>query len=170
MIDPDSEDRSDAGPPSSRQRSPSLAITLGIGSGLLVLLLCIEVVLTVYLRQPAAQPPGRSARDVTVERYVASPSAIELGFLGIFWGFVCLVSVFYAALVILLLVWFVRDARARAVDSEPLWIMAILFSGPVGFLIYLASRPQGPLIVCFRCGNRRLMAAHACHFCGLVVD
>ena len=66
----------------------------------------------------------------------------------------------------LLLVWVARDAKARGMDGAVIWMLLVFFTGIVGLVIYLLSRPNGQLIDCRSCGNSRLMAARTCPHCG----
>jgi hypothetical protein len=83
--------------------------------------------------------------------------------------FLCAFAIFciaYLVGTILLMAWVAKDCRARGVDGGALWVMIIFFTGFVGLLVYLASRPFGTLVICHRCGNKRLMAAVICPHCG----
>ena len=86
-------------------------------------------------------------------------------------GLTCCGTFFFliAAVVVinfLLLVWVARDAKARGMDGAVIWMLLVFFTGIVGLVIYLLSRPNGQLIRCGRCGNDRLMAARTCPHCG----
>src|ERR1039457_5005663 len=70
------------------------------------------------------------------------------------------------ALSIALLVWVARDAKSRGMDSAVLWMLLVFFLNLIGLVIYLFSRPQGNLIPCLNCGNRRLEASVKCPHCG----
>ena len=70
------------------------------------------------------------------------------------------------ALNIALLVWVARDAKARGLDNSVLWMILVMITGPIGFVIYLFSRPKGELVACASCGNRRLAASARCPHCG----
>ncbi len=75
------------------------------------------------------------------------------------------VSVSFIALHIALLVWVARDAKARGMDNSVLWMILVVFFGLIGLLIYIFARPQGNLIRCARCGNKRLQASRLCPHC-----
>ncbi|MCL4203126.1 MAG: DUF4339 domain-containing protein [Pirellulaceae bacterium] len=77
---------------------------------------------------------------------------------------VCLIAI--VALDIALLVWVARDAKARGMDSAVLWMLLVMFASLFGLLIYLFSRPQGNLLQCPTCGNKRLQASARCPHCG----
>jgi uncharacterized membrane protein YhaH (DUF805 family) len=70
------------------------------------------------------------------------------------------------ALNIALLVWVARDAKARGLDNSVLWMILVMVTGPIGFVIYLFSRPKGELVACGSCGNKRLAASARCPHCG----
>jgi hypothetical protein len=77
------------------------------------------------------------------------------------------VIVAWIALIIALLVWVARDAKARGMDSAILWMLLVMFVGPIGLVIYLLARPQGNMIQCPNCGNKRLQASTKCPHCGI---
>jgi len=81
-------------------------------------------------------------------------------------------AVFVAGLIaivvlnIALLVWVARDAKARGMDSAVVWMLLVMFTGLLGLLIYIFSRPQGNVLPCPTCGNKRLQASARCPHCG----
>src|SRR5262249_21233074 len=79
---------------------------------------------------------------------------------------IVLIPVVIFALNIALLVWVARDAKARGMDSAVLWMALVMFTGLVGLLIYVLSRPQGNVVPCPNCGNNRLQASAKCPHCG----
>lgn len=68
---------------------------------------------------------------------------------------------------ILLLVWVARDAKARGLDNGILWMLLVFFTSFVGLIVYLLARPQGNLIECPNCHNKKLQAAVRCPHCGV---
>jgi hypothetical protein len=68
---------------------------------------------------------------------------------------------------IALLVWVARDAKARGMDSAILWMLLVMFVPLIGLLIYLFARPQGNMIQCPNCNNKRLAASVKCPHCGV---
>jgi len=70
------------------------------------------------------------------------------------------------ALNIALLVWVARDAKSRGMDSSVLWMLLVMATGFIGLIIYLFSRPQGNLIQCSHCNNKRLQVSAKCPHCG----
>jgi uncharacterized membrane protein YhaH (DUF805 family) len=65
------------------------------------------------------------------------------------------------------LVWVARDAKARGMDGAILWMLLVLFIPFVGIIIYIFSRPQGNMIQCSNCNNKRLQASVKCPHCGI---
>ncbi|MGI8639822.1 MAG: PLDc N-terminal domain-containing protein [Pyrinomonadaceae bacterium] len=81
-------------------------------------------------------------------------------------GAMILVPILLVALNIALLVWVARDAKARGMDNSVLWMALVLFTSVLGLVIYIFSRPQGELIQCLHCGNKRLGTSAKCPTCG----
>lgn len=81
-------------------------------------------------------------------------------------GVIIFIFLAILALNIALLVWVARDAKARGMDSSVLWMILVMVTGPIGFIIYLYSRPKGQLVACPSCGNKRLEASAQCPHCG----
>lgn len=82
-------------------------------------------------------------------------------------GMMVLILIPIAILVlnIALLVWVARDAKARGMDSSVMWMVLVMFTSVLGLVIYLFSRPQGNLIQCPHCQNKRLQASARCPHC-----
>ncbi len=83
----------------------------------------------------------------------------------------CGVMIIFLVLVIIalhiaLLVWVARDAKSRGMDSAVLWMLLVMITGLIGFIIYIFSRPQGNLVQCASCHNKRLQASAKCPHCG----
>ena len=74
--------------------------------------------------------------------------------------------VLWVAIVIALLVWVARDAKARGLDNSVIWMVLVLLTGLLGLIIYLLARPKGNLIACPHCGNKRMEASAKCPHCG----
>jgi uncharacterized membrane protein YhaH (DUF805 family) len=81
-------------------------------------------------------------------------------------GAIILIPLVIFALNIALLVWVARDAKARGLDSSILWMLLVFFTSFIGLIIYILSRPQGELVQCPHCGNRRLRSSAKCPTCG----
>lgn len=82
-------------------------------------------------------------------------------------GLMILIWLSIVALQIALLVWVARDAKARGMDSAILWMLLVLFFPLLGIVIYLFARPQGNMVQCPNCGNRRLQASVKCPHCSI---
>jgi uncharacterized membrane protein YhaH (DUF805 family) len=67
---------------------------------------------------------------------------------------------------IALLVWVARDAKSRGMDSSVLWMILVMFTSVIGLIIYIFARPQGNLVQCPTCHNKRLQASAKCPHCG----
>ncbi len=70
-----------------------------------------------------------------------------------------------AVLNIILLVWVARDAKARGMDNAVLWMILVMVTSLLGFVIYLFSRPKGELVLCPHCNNKRLRVSAKCPHC-----
>jgi len=93
----------------------------------------------------------------------AAAGAATCGICGSFFLFIFIAII---GLNIAILVWVARDAKARGLENGVLWMLLVLFTGIVGLIVYLLARPQGNLIVCPSCGNKRLQSAVKCPNCG----
>ena len=76
------------------------------------------------------------------------------------------VPIVILALNIALLIWVARDAKSRGMDSAVLWMVLVMFTSVIGLIIYIFSRPQGNLVQCQNCHNKRLQASAKCPHCG----
>ena len=79
---------------------------------------------------------------------------------------VLLIPVVIIALNFALLVWVARDAKARGMDSAMLWMILVMVTSVVGLALYIFSRPQGNVVQCSNCHNKRLQASVKCPHCG----
>ncbi|HEX7516049.1 MAG TPA: PLD nuclease N-terminal domain-containing protein [Chthoniobacterales bacterium] len=70
------------------------------------------------------------------------------------------------ALSIALLVWVARDAKNRGMDNSVMWMILVFFTSFIGLIIYIFSRPQGNLVACPSCKNKRLEVSAKCPHCG----
>jgi uncharacterized membrane protein YhaH (DUF805 family) len=80
--------------------------------------------------------------------------------------FFVIIPIAVIALNIALLVWVARDSKARGMDSSVIWMILVMFTGFIGLIIYIFSRPQGVLAGCPFCQGRRLSASAKCPQCG----
>jgi len=81
-------------------------------------------------------------------------------------GFMMFICVAYLALIIALLVWVARDAKNRGMDNAVLWMLLVFFVPLIGVIVYILARPQGNLIQCASCQNKRLQVSAKCPHCG----
>jgi len=81
-------------------------------------------------------------------------------------GFFGLIMVGVIALNIALLIWVARDAKSRGMDNAVVWMILVMLTGIIGLIIYLFTRPQGNLVPCPQCGNKRLQVSAKCPHCG----
>jgi hypothetical protein len=72
----------------------------------------------------------------------------------------------YFVFVIAIMVWVVKDAKARAAGSPLGWLILVLLTGPLGLIIYFFSRPSGEVGLCQNCHNKKLIAMEKCPHCG----
>lgn len=93
----------------------------------------------------------------------AAAGAASCGICGSFFIFFVLAII---ALNVAILVWVARDAKARGMDSAILWMLLVFFTGFIGLIIYILVRPQGNMVQCSNCGNKRLQASVKCPHCG----
>lgn len=114
-----------------------------------------------YLEQPARPLAPPPFEEHPIESVAVTSAGMSFLALLIFLG------VLYLVLVILLMAWVAKDARARGMDGGAVWVLIVLSTGLIGLLVYMASRPHGILVPCSRCGNKKLMAALLCPHCGV---
>ena len=118
-----------------------------------VLVLCLFLLLT-----SSAVLAQRPMTDADAAKAATGCFACGGGFLFV------IIAVFVINIAIL--VWVARDAKARGMDSALLWMLLVFFTGLLGLIIYLLSRPQGNVISCPSCNNKRLQASAKCPHCG----
>lgn len=81
-------------------------------------------------------------------------------------GFLLVLVVGIIALHIAILVWVAKDSKARGMDNSVLWMILVMITGVLGLIIYLFARPQGNVLPCPHCGNKRLQVSARCPHCG----
>jgi hypothetical protein len=124
-----------------KNTSPLVLIIIGVFGGLFVFF--------VWLFASSSQPKNDLAVVLSTLLFAIIPI------------FILAVIVLY----IVMLVWVARDAKARGMDGG-VWLFLVLFTGLIGLLIYVLSRPQGNLVPCAKCANKRLQASAVCPHCG----
>jgi Phospholipase_D-nuclease N-terminal len=81
-------------------------------------------------------------------------------------GFVGTIIVGLIALHVAFLIWVARDAKNRGMDNAVVWMILVMLTGIIGFIIYILTRPQGNLASCPHCGNKRMQVSAKCPHCG----
>jgi len=89
-----------------------------------------------------------------------------LGACGTLCGSFIFIVIAIFVLNIALLVWVAKDAKNRGMGSSVGWIFLILFTGIIGLIIYLFSRPKGELVICDVCKNKKFRVQKICPHCG----
>lgn len=79
---------------------------------------------------------------------------------------IVLASLAWTVLKIFLVVWLMRDARARGVEGAPLWGLVMFLFDLITLVVYLGYRPAGQLAPCSHCSQARLPTLKACPHCG----
>jgi hypothetical protein len=51
-------------------------------------------------------------------------------------------------------------------DGAVIWMLFVFFVPVLGLVVYIFSRPQGKIVPCEKCGNKRLQASAQCPHCG----
>ncbi len=144
-------------------------IAIAIAGGVLGLLF-LAFVLAVWIglemeTTGEAAPPGRPPGPMSDAEACAVLTTGCGGFGGCL-GFSIVASIAILVSSIALLVWVARDAKARGMDGAALWMLLVMFTHLIGLIVYIFSRPQGSLLQCQACGNKRLQASALCPHCG----
>jgi len=103
---------------------------------------------------------SRSVRSSRGDHQAAATTGCALLF-----GSLLIIPIAIVVLNIALLVWVARDSKARGMDGSVLWMILVMFTSILGLIIYLLSRPQGNLVLCAHCANKRLQASARCPHC-----
>jgi hypothetical protein len=131
---------------------------LSVASPLLVLLLAAAVSIASASQQPRQPTDAQQAAGAAAGCATCSACG----------GVMIIIPIVILVLNIALLIWVARDAKARSMDSAVIWMILVMFTGPIGLIIYLFSRPQGNLVQCEHCQNKKLQASSKCPHCGNV--
>jgi uncharacterized membrane protein YhaH (DUF805 family) len=108
---------------------------------------------------------SKTPSDADAAAAAASASVCGVGCCGSV-AFMVTFVIAMIALNIALLVWVARDAKARGLDNAVMWMILVMFTSVLGLIIYIFARPQGALIQCPNCNNKRLQASAKCPHCG----
>lgn len=124
---------------------------------------------TTGLAQSSAPSPSHSGSTTELtpqeKAQQQAQAAAASAACGGFFLIIMVVAVAVFVLHILILVWVARDARNRGMDSPVLWLLLIVFTGFIGLIVYIFSRPSGALAQCPHCGNKRLAVLASCPHC-----
>lgn len=83
-------------------------------------------------------------------------------------GMVMMVPAIIAAIFaasVAMLVWVARDAKNRGMDNAVVWMLFVFLANVIGLIVYIFSRPQGNLVRCANCRNKRLQVSTRCPHC-----
>lgn len=100
-----------------------------------------------------------------------SEAAAGWAFLGL--GMVCIFSLIWIVIAILIAIWVYKDAEKRG-SSGVLWLIIVILTGIIGLIIWLVIRPPvgGKKTAdtadrrCPNCGRQIPMDAKVCPYCG----
>ncbi len=70
------------------------------------------------------------------------------------------------AIEVILMVFTYKDAKNRGDQNLVLWMLLVFFLGLIGFIIYIVARPQGSVVLCPNCRNKKLDTLVNCPHCG----
>jgi hypothetical protein len=156
--------------------SPRQPVSTGVVLGLLgmVAVLGLVVIVVAVIKSGGnSQSPKKETpvvrRAEPPPRVVPSDPDPNTVFSTVFtWYLIAAVfAILYLVGVVLMLAWVARDAKNRNIDGGAVWVLVILFTGFIGLLVYLASRPSGALTLCDNCHNKRLLYVRNCPHCGI---
>jgi hypothetical protein len=115
-------------------------------------------------RQPGPGGPIGPSRPSSSPNTDAAGCA-ACGVAGVFGVLMIIIAVASTVVWVLVAIWAAKDAKARGMDNSALWVVLILFTGLIGLIIYLVTRPSGELVLCEECGSKRLRESRRCPHC-----
>jgi hypothetical protein len=107
---------------------------------------------------------SRQSDDLTEEEKKALAAACAGG--GIWCAVMVLFTLVAIAVKVVMIVWVYKDSKARGDQNAVLWIVLLLFTNIIGFVIYLVVRPKGDLFPCPSCHQKKLETVARCPHCG----
>jgi flagellar basal body-associated protein FliL/DNA-directed RNA polymerase subunit RPC12/RpoP len=118
--------------------------------------------------QPASFTPSGDTQDRVKERIASRENRYDEEELDrdLIKAIIILLVLTYIVATILLAVWVVKDCRNRSIENGVFWMLLTFGFSLIALMIYMASRPNGSLIRCEQCGNRRLSFVGVCPHCG----
>jgi putative membrane protein insertion efficiency factor len=72
----------------------------------------------------------------------------------------------HIAIVVVLMFFVWKDAKARGDSNAVLWLVLIFFLSWIGAVVYFVARPKGDLSPCGSCHQKRLSTLAKCPHCG----
>jgi hypothetical protein len=108
--------------------------------------------------QPFQQPGGANAPNAGGAAACCGAYLFIMIFIGV-------LSVGSLIAWIFISLWVYKDATSRGLDNSGMWLVLVLFTGMIGLIIYIVTRPQGDLKTCRECGNKRLRESRRCPHC-----
>jgi di/tricarboxylate transporter len=142
----------------------------------MLVLLALTTISPLVQAQPGRRPgdpfgpnqpgqPGRPGQPGQPGGGEAACGAAACGAYAVFMIVILAISVAAMVAWIFVAIWASKDAKSRGMDNSGMWVVLILFTGMIGLIIYLVSRPQGDLKTCRECGNKRLRESYRCPHC-----
>lgn len=126
--------------------------TIGIIGGLFTTFYSLGMSITYFILYTSGMSPTSIAQAIS-----------GVFILGLFLMPFCILGILY----LIVLLWVVKDAKARGIDCNIVWILRIMFFVPFSYLLYIFTRPQGKLFICPNCENQRLQGSVKCPHCGV---
>jgi len=75
-------------------------------------------------------------------------------------------AVLGTAILVFMMVFTYKDAKARGDQNAVLWLVLIFFVHLIGFVVYMVARPKGELVPCPSCHQKKLETLVKCPHCG----
>ncbi len=115
--------------------------------------------------EPAGSALSAAARTAVSAERAGANDAAGCAACGVFGVIMLVIGVGATIFWVFVAVWAAKDAKSRGMDNGALWVVLILFTGVIGLIIYIVSRPQGDLYSCEDCGKKRLRESRRCPHC-----
>ena len=85
-------------------------------------------------------------------------------------GAACVIAIISAligvAILVFMMVFTYKDAKARGDQNAVLWLVLIFFLHWIGFIVYMVARPKGDLVPCPNCHQKKMDVLTKCPHCG----
>lgn len=116
------------------------------------------------LRQEPARIPDRD--EDRARREAAAAAAAAAGVCGASCLILIVTSIGGLAVVVFMMLYVLKDGKARGDSNVALWAVLVWLFPIVGFIVYFFARPKGDLVPCANCKDRRLASLVKCPHCG----